>query len=674
MMIEKATHAPVEIPAAMPPDNLIRTAELAYGVQVIIPEWVSFRAGDFAIFYIAGKVNPVVQSEIIYDKSAFPVSVILPADEFLATGYVSFYYSVVSDISGTETGSSEPQTIRVDRFPPNTGIEPDPLRFSDEIMLNGITQDYLATHNNEVEVVVPGTNDWEAGDTVTLRVDERYLSGPHMIPAAGDSRLIITRGEIEAMGNSRKKFTYVLYDRAGNTNNGAPATFIEIVDVKPVLPPPAIYLAGARSQRGPYYYSCPNRLTVRGDEEGVQLRWRYVDETVFTDEREFLDIRPEVAVEVSYQREGAEWEVFATLRPVNITGLYSNMGWRSGCLIKDNGTLEGWGERAEILPPASLTDVNYVTTNSAACTAVHLTGTLSCWGDPNAGGTAPAQVSGVRHVVASGRAFAALLESGNTVVWGDPDYGGNIPAGIRNELYDLEQIVGSHNAFAALRRDGEVFCWGSDWPDGIHIDEPKGFLRLQATNYAFAGITRIHTVVAWGDKEKGGVIPSAVLPLLSHVSVLASTSSAFAALTRDRRVLAWGIPGQGGEMPFTVTDAVSLVGSTTAFALITLDGDVRAWGDPVNGGTVPPGLKAATLIAGYGSFAAIRPDGTAISWGITSGEYTGNDTAAVYPAAGNFVVLTTNNALKVWGRDELDLSYLDGQISYQYGNDELRFL
>lgn len=61
--------------------------------------------------------------------------------------------------------------------------------------------------------------------------------------------------------------------------------------------------------------------------------------------------------------------------------------------------------------------------------------------------------------------------------------------------------------------------------------------------------------------------------------------------------------------------------------------------------------------------AACRLDGSVISWGVTSGEYTGTRARAVYAAGANFIVLTQDDELVSWGSDNLDLKSLDGLVS-----------
>jgi len=422
-------------------------------------------------------------------------------------------------------------------------------------------------------------------------------------------------------------------------------------------------VSGGRSDAGPFYHANPRRLEVLDASATGTIYWQYSGRPDIRIGPAFLDVCPERELTV-IQTEQGQLDRISSLRPRNVVGIGGYSTVRSGCLVKNDGTVFAWNASGEIAPPPQLARVHTVAANLQAYAAIHSDGQVTCWGSRDAGGLAPPGLSGVVVVACSGRAFIALRGDGSVVTWGDPLGGGLIPPLIAPQLHAVTQVIGSNDAFAVLREDGEVFCWGGEqWPYGMHVHAASDSQRISASGNAFAALTSQRTVVAWGLAADGGSIPAELAAQLTNVQLIVSTSSAFAAMTGAGKVLAWGDPRFGGQLPAAITNAKHVVGSTTAFAAQTLDDRVVGWGLASEGANIPANLQASYLTAGYGSFAAIRPDGSAISWGVVGGEYIGNDSRALYEAGGNFIVLTGDEKVIAWGLDNLDLQHLDGQLT-----------
>lgn len=114
-----------------------------------------------------------------------------------------------------------------------------------------------------------------------------------------------------------------------------------------------------------------------------------------------------------------------------------------------------------------------------------------------------------------------------------------------------------------------------------------------------------------------------------------STVDAFAVLCGDGTVRAWGNSQMGGDVPGEIGGSnsvqlqpkqprpprvVSLASTDSAFAALRDDGSVISWGDPVNGGIAPQsiiskGADIAFVASTAFSFAAVNKVGSVVSWG-----------------------------------------------------------
>lgn len=431
---------------------------------------------------------------------------------------------------------------------------------------------------------------------------------------------------------------------------------------------PVLQIVGSRSPSGPHYYSNPTLLNGTPTRSGDVL-WTYEGDSSGIAGQYFIDIEPERPLIVTLQDQGTFIEKHI-LRPGNITGLFNLANRHSGCITKDDGSVFGWSDNAEMRPPVNLTDVSYVMAGGLAYAAIKRDGTVNAWGAAEFGGTIPpiisAQLRSVKKIAASGGgAFVALRVDGSLVAWGRKEFGGVIPTAISSQLRQVKQVVGTTTDFSALLSDGRVFSWGETWPQGLNITAANGAVRLSANNRAFAALKTDRRVVAWGSKEHGGEIPAVIAKQLLNVTHISATSAAFTALKVDGSAIAWGNSRFGGVAPDTLQNVQHVTGTTTAFCALKKDGSLVAWGEPGEGATIPRGLgPVLTLSASYGSFSALLDNFTVVSWGINSGAVEGHEAAGVYHAGPHWVLLTPQNTVYAWGSGAPDLQPLDGLISY----------
>jgi alpha-tubulin suppressor-like RCC1 family protein len=303
-------------------------------------------------------------------------------------------------------------------------------------------------------------------------------------------------------------------------------------------------------------------------------------------------------------------------------------------------------------------------------------GRVVTWGDTEKGGISSSvsdQLINVLSISSNSKAFAALKQDGSVVTWGAESYGGNSSilstnwevdeAGkyvkkvtvLKNVIGDLQagviKIVPNKYAFAALKADGSVVTWGNDWLGGEALtgwswfgEDQNVSNKLQSeviniySNYqSFAALKEDGSVVTWGHPWGGATSYEVSQKLKSEVKTICSTSHAFAALKNDGSVVTWGWIASGGE-PFVSeyntaqgysfksvaeslkSGVVSLFATRDAFAALKSDGSVVTWGSANSGGDssdVAADLTSSVveIIASWDSFAALKSDGSVTAWG-----------------------------------------------------------
>ena len=245
-------------------------------------------------------------------------------------------------------------------------------------------------------------------------------------------------------------------------------------------------------------------------------------------------------------------------------------------------------------------------------------------------------------------AFVALREDGSVVTWGDAGYGGD-SSGVASKLdgtVKVTSIVASRSvtsegmAFAALREDGSVVTWGNPSYGGDSSEVlsriSSGVKEVFATGSAFAALKNDGSVVSWGntsnwDSNSGAALDS----LQSGVKTIYSNIGAFAAVKNNGAVVVWGIGTSGGVMSDVISEQ--------------LNGSI-----PVK--SISSTYRSGSVNNPFGAFAALREDGSAVSWGnmgnasfFPNGTSLSSSVKAVYSNNNAFVALKTDGKLVPWG-------------------------
>lgn len=291
----------------------------------------------------------------------------------------------------------------------------------------------------------------------------------------------------------------------------------------------------------------------------------------------------------------------------------------------------------------------------------------------------------------------------------------NIPITLKNIpnsdlLKDISNVISvspstyDHNdhLYSAIKSDGTVITWGTNGYQNYGIagslgnrnDLSNGY--ISATNVvsvtagliAFAAIKSNGSVVAWGHPNNGGSIVDVSSNLSSGVTNITSALFAFAALKSNGSVITWGDNWNGttGTNSFTqfynpgfyningsgaVSSAVSssltsgvikIFSTYFSFAALKSDGSVITWGATGTGGdssSVASSLSSGVIniFANEYSFAALKTNGSVITWGY--GAFGGDsssvssslssDVINIYNTSKAFAAIKSNGQVITWG-------------------------
>lgn len=182
----------------------------------------------------------------------FPVRLEVPVDLFNYPGFAELSYQVCADTGNCD--NSDSVTIEIDHRAPNGDNPGGPLKFPDDLPVEGITEAWLALNGNRLDVTVPRWPDMEREDRVLFYWGTPFDAEPVAVLTITSSHLVpgtpITfaySGDIlREKGNGLMNGYYVLSDRAGNHNGRSPVVPINVIDLPTVpgdFPAPVVPLA-----------------------------------------------------------------------------------------------------------------------------------------------------------------------------------------------------------------------------------------------------------------------------------------------------------------------------------------------------------------------------------------------------------------------------------------------
>jgi len=243
-------------------------------------------------------------------------------------------------------------------------------------------------------------------------------------------------------------------------------------------------------------------------------------------------------------------------------------------------------------------------------------------------------------------ALAILRSDSSLVAWGLSGAGGNIPSdidldGTFNDLHVL-QVASTDGAISVLRSDGQVFSWG-DVFDGAGLNESSFGPRLGfgKTQHIYASTNELFLLQDDGDlyNWRAG-IDKKIGENIDQVFV----DSNRAIYIQDDGSLSSYYSGSSNDYIFNIpkvltsafdsdfSPVVDVVFAKSSYAALRLDGSVITWGDTARNGSaellfadtnvngIADPLESGVVkltgdLTGGGVFSALKDDGSLYVWG-----------------------------------------------------------
>jgi len=263
----------------------------------------------------------------------------------------------------------------------------------------------------------------------------------------------------------------------------------------------------------------------------------------------------------------------------------------------------------------------------------------------------------IKYVCSSADAHAGLTYNGGVITWGKI-YGGGDSSMVRNHLQSgIIKIFSTLRAFAVLKEDGSVITWGDPEYGGdssiIKDKLASGVKEIYSTDDAFAVLKEDGSIVSWGNAENNKSFMG--YQLQNNIKQICSSNFIFTALTEDNKIITWG---DLDDMPITkenidimlnkIDNINQIISTNDTFAILTKN-NVITWGHPYckvnNLGIINHLTDVVKLFSTYYSFAALKNDGSIISWKCydSHSHYTYQNVINIIPFKTCFCIIFENN-------------------------------
>ena len=359
--------------------------------------------------------------------------------------------------------------------------------------------------------------------------------------------------------------------------------------------------------------------------------------------------------------------------------------------LKDDGSVVTWGESSSGGDSSSVSadlqsGVTQIFSTEVAFAALKVDGSVVTWG--GAGGDSSSVSNqlqdGVTQIFSNSGAFAALKDDGSVVTWGDFFYGGGGSSLSTDLQSGVTQIFSTGSAFAALKEDGSVVTWGFSVYGGdsssVSTDLQSGVVSFadpfQSDRLIFetgADLTSepsqsLYIIVETPPAAPStpDLIPSSdsgttssdnltnnATPTFTGTAEANSSVELFAGTTS----LGTTTADSSGNWSFTVPVTAALLEGTTAITAVATDSaDSTA---VLQTSAVAPASPGRTTqeFRNYGAFAALKDDGSVITWG---NPFSGADSSSVsadlqsgvtqiFTTALAFAALKDDGSVVTWG-------------------------
>jgi len=283
---------------------------------------------------------------------------------------------------------------------------------------------------------------------------------------------------------------------------------------------------------------------------------------------------------------------------------------------------------------------------------------------------------GVRIFNKSNQAWAMITKEGNVKTGRMQGRGnGEDSSMVQSQLKNVKSIVSTNYAFAALLGNGRVVAWGNRQFGGVITPEYGGkkcndiltdVKMVFSTEGAFAALLNNGRVLAWGNKDYGGKIPEHRRCQLKNVKMIVSTNLAFLALSNDGSIFIWENNTHlvNNQIRLQLQYAfITMISSTkSAFAVLLDDGNVLVWGEDNNhGGKIPDHIQqklknVKMIFSNFDTFAALLANGRVLAWGNSvipdDIQPQLKNVKMIFSTNYAFTALLDNGSVVAWGNED----------------------
>ena len=332
------------------------------------------------------------------------------------------------------------------------------------------------------------------------------------------------------------------------------------------------------------------------------------------------------------------------------------------CAIKTDGTLTCWGnnDAGKASPPTGT--FTQVTLGWYSTCGLKTDGTVACWGETANNQNAGFPTGQTFTQISSGEVHTCGIKTDGTLYcWGGFNGFGETtpPSGT------YTQVATGWNHACAIKTDGTLACWGAGTtntgtdPNRGQAIAPSGtFIQVSAGWYNTCGLKTDGSLLCWGDDSANQVsnTPSSG----SYIQVSTGESGAICAIDVASAVTCWGNTSLQGTPPSDTFTQITL-GAGHACGLRT-DGQLICWGDNTYGqSTVPAGVSfgRSQISLGNEHTCWLKNDGSIACWGSnTVGQSTPplGTYAQVSTGFGYTCAIKTDGTLACWGNNGAGVS------------------
>jgi len=309
--------------------------------------------------------------------------------------------------------------------------------------------------------------------------------------------------------------------------------------------------------------------------------------------------------------------------------------YSSFAALREDNTVISWGLNSKGYYQTLLTDVRHFVASRSYFSAIKNDGSIVYWNNNNLEDITSYAPSITQLISSNSDVFAAILTSGEVISWGNSKLLENFP---KNGLYGVKKVYSTGSGFLAILDDETTKYWGIERNNTLGVNPSATLANVKSVKFSGTSNTialnATGTVISWGLYHEKDNIYSAknweiyndypkTLPIIDHIYGFSASSlspPAFGASDKNGNLYLWG----GIGLPKKPINNIELVvGAGGAIAALKRDKTVEYWGnisveiDPV---TLEPKIKPflTDIVKIYASdvgFAAIKEDGTIITWG-----------------------------------------------------------